>query len=292
MNVNRTFPAAPMSGLLLTALIAAAVAFLVARSTPSAAPTKSQTVYERVFSSGVLRCGYFEEAPFTIVDPNTGKKSGLAVDLTERIAAQLGLKVKWVESINFATVGLDLQNGRYDAVCSSVFNMPRAGTTDYTTPYAYVPVYAYARQERTEFDNRLDRLDWSHVTIAGLDGEGTTAVALKKLPQAKFRVLPQSAQIADMLASVAYRKADLGFAIPTVFRSFDKTNPGLLRQVAADRPFYVFAVSFALKPDEAAFKNALDYMIRAMTVSGELGDLYGKYDPDGLLIQPEPPDKR
>jgi ABC-type amino acid transport substrate-binding protein len=274
------------SQLLVILGISTVTAFMAVHTiVPTSVPARNG-VYERVIETATLRCGYFEEAPFTIVDPNTGKKTGIAVELAEKIAGDLGLKIEWVPVANFASVGEDLRNGRFDAVCGSYFNLPRAGSMDYTSAYAFVPVFAYTQAGRAEFDHQLDKLDWSNVTIAGLDGEGATTVARKKLPQARFDILPQLSQIAVMLTSVADRKSDIAFVMPTVFKDFDKANPGKLRQIASDKPFHVFAVSFALKPDEPAFKNMLDFVIKSYAASGELDDLFHKYDADGLLFRP------
>ncbi len=277
--MNKTFQ------IFLTIILAVAASWLVA-SRATAPTVHTQSVYERVLASGTLRCGYFEEAPFTIIDPNTGKKSGIAVDLAEKVAAELGLKVEWVGAISWGTLGADLENGRYDAICGSLFNLPRAGRIGYTNPYTYVPAYAYTQNGRTEFDNKFDTLDWTKITVAGLDGEGSTTIALKKLPQAKFNILPQTSQIAEMLTSVADKKADMGFVMPTVFKNFDKANPGRLRKIQSDKPFYVFNVSFGVKPDEADFKNMLDFEMRNLASDGTLQSLFDKYDPDGLLFRP------
>lgn len=247
---------------------------------------KKQSVYERVLSSGVLRCGYFEEAPFTIVDPNTGAKSGIAVELAEKIASELGLKIEWAGAVNFGAIVDDLQNDKYDAICASLFSLPRGGRIDYTIPYTYVPVYAFTQAGRTEFDNKLDQLDWSKIAVAGLDGEGGTTAARKKVSAAKFVILPQNMQVADMLTSVADKKADIAFVMPTVFKNFEKNNPGLLTKIATDKPFYVFTVTFGMKANEPALKSMLDFMMRNLMAEGFVDDLFKKYDSDGLLFRP------
>ena len=275
--------------IVLTAFLSLVVAFATVKYV---APKNSEpavvkeSVYELVIRTGTLRCGYFEEAPFTIVDPNTGKKSGIAVDLVEKIASELGLKVEWTSEINFGMLTEDLKMGRYDAVCASLFALPRAGRIDYTMPYTYVPVYGFTQKGRTEFDNKLDQLDWTKVSIAGIDGEGITSVLQKKYPQAKFVILPQTSQIADMLTNVVDKKADIGFVLPTVFKSFDANNPNMLQKIATDAPFHVFNVTFGMKPDEPAFKDMLDNMIRILSTNGYMDELFKKYDPDGLLFRP------
>jgi len=272
---------------LLIALFGALIAFAAAHYSNSngASRPAQESVYARVIRTGVLRCGYFSEAPFTIIDPNTGKKSGIAVEIAEKIADELGVKLEWVSAENFGELTEDLRNGRYDAICASTYNLPRGGRIDYTVPYAYVPVFAYTQAGRSEFDNKLDQIDWSQVTIGGRDGEGATTTAQKRTPQAKFVVLPQTASIPDMLEMVVTKKADMTFVTPAVYSDFAKTNPNALQKIAG-RPFHVFNVSFGLKPDEAGFKNILDLQMRNMASDGYLDELFRKYDPTGLLFRP------
>lgn len=252
------------------------------------APTKNASVHARVLASGTLRCGFFEETPFTMVDPNTGERRGIAVELTRRIAEELNLKVEWIPVSNFTTLNEDLRQGKYDAICASVFNLSRAGNIDYTMPYAYAPVRPYARTERKASLPAFADIDWKTTTLAGMDGEGATTVARRRLPDAHFSILPEVASISDMLAQVATGKADIALVVPTVFAEYDRHNPGTLVPVDTDRAFHVFPVSFALKLDEAALKNTLDIVIRNMAASGEMEALITKYDPERLLYRPAP----
>jgi ABC-type amino acid transport substrate-binding protein len=279
----------PISNIIIATATAAIVSGLIFHSNAIPVQTAKPNVYERVINSGVLRCGYFVEPPFTIIDPNTGAKSGIAVELAEKIAEELNLKIEWRDASNFVAMTEDLKNGRFDAICASTFNLPRAGRIDYTMPYAFVPVYGVTKAGRTEFDNRLDHLDWSKISIAGLDGEGATTVARKKIPEAHFVILPPSTPIPDMMLSVVAGKADIAFVPPAMFRDFDKNNPRQLRLIANVSPFHVFNVSFGLKPDEPAFKNMLDIQMRALVSSGYLEALFKKYDPDRILLRPAAP---
>jgi polar amino acid transport system substrate-binding protein len=244
-------------------------------SLPAFAAEK-ETTYERVMRTGTLRCGYFAENPFTIIDPNTNKKTGIAVELAETVASQIGLKLEWTEEVNFATLVTDLQNGRYDAICASVFNLPRGGKIDYTTPYIYVPTYGYVRPDEKRFD-KLDAVNKDNVTISILDGEGSSTVASRLYPEAKHYSLPQTDEISQMLLAVADKKADIGFVLPSVFDQFNKSNPGKLKQASKD-PLYVFSVSFGIRPNEPALKDMLDIMIKQLVVSGEMDRIIDKYE--------------
>jgi ABC-type amino acid transport substrate-binding protein len=130
-------------------------------------------------------------------------------------------------------------------------------------------------------------MDWSSVTVAGIDGEGATTTVMKLHPEAKIVALPPASQIPEMLNMVVGKKADMGFVLPTVYKSFNDNNPGVLKRIESKEPLSVFSVGFAIKPEEQGLKNMLDIVIRQMIVSGELEKLVNKYDPDGLFIKAE-----
>lgn len=238
----------------------------------------SESVYEHVMRTGVLRCGYFEEVPFTNIDPNTNKKTGIAVELMETITSQTGLKIEWAQPVNFPTMAEDLKMGRYDAVCGGLFNSARAGRFDYTQAFIYVPIYGYVRKGDRRFENNLVAVNAPNIVLSTLDGEASSEVARRMYPRAKQLSLPQASEISQLLLSVADKKADISFVLPSVFAQFDKNNPRQLRKVENKDPFYVFSVSFAVRPGELELKNMLDFMIKQLIVSGEMDRIIDKYE--------------
>ncbi len=243
-----------------------------------------ETAYERVLRTGTLRCGTFIEPPFTILNTDNTEK-GIAHDLALQIASELSLKVEWGET-NFSTLADDLKMGRYDAICASVFVLPRGGRVDYTMPYAYVPVYGYVNAKDDRFDRPFSEIDWSKVTIGGLDGEGATLAAQKILSKAKFDILPQSLQIADMLGAVVSHKTDVGFVQPTVFQTFDAYNKGVLQKAFLGAPLYNYAVVFAVSPEEQGLKSLLNNEILRLKTSGELARIMDVYDAEKFVTRP------
>ncbi|MDB5478605.1 MAG: amino acid transporter substrate-binding protein family, partial [Alphaproteobacteria bacterium] len=167
---------------------------------------------------------------------------------------------------------------RYDAICGSLFNIPRAGKIDYTIPFIYMPAYGYVRPEEKRFDNNLTAINDPAVTIAMLDGEGSTTIARRLYPKAKEYALPQMAEISQMLLAVAGKKADVAFAMPSVFDRFDKNNRNMLKQIPSEQPFYVFSLSFGIRPGEQQLKNMLDIVIKQLVVSGEMDRIIDKYE--------------
>ena len=242
-----------------------------------------ESVYERVMRTKTIRCGYFVEAPFTYYDHKKDGYHGIAIDLVRMIAKDHNLKIEFVEEINFATFGQDLKNGRYDMVCGGVFVLPRGGINDYSNSYAQVPVYGYVRADNGSFDKPFDQINWSHVKISGIDGEGATTAAQRIYPEAKMIILPQLSSISEMLMAVHAGKADIGFVMPPVFEQFKKTNSTLLKKAELGRPLYKYEVSFPIKHGETEFKALINNAIRQYKTSGELASLHKKYDPKGLI---------
>lgn len=207
----------------------------------------------------------------------------MSVELTKKVAKELGLEIDWVEEINFATFSQDLKNGRFDMVCGDLFILPRGGQVDYTDPYLFVSVNGYVKPENTNFDKPFDQVDWSKVTIAGLDGEGATTAARKLLPEAKMNILPDLSSISAMLLNVADGKSDIGFVLPSVFENFNENNPGKLREAKLGKPLYTYPVGFGVAPGETEFKALINQVILALNTSGELDAVIEEYDPKGYF---------
>jgi ABC-type amino acid transport substrate-binding protein len=272
---------------LLTIIIAIIAAVTTVNLLPPQhdAIISQKSVYQTVLERGVLRCGYFEEPPFTFKDPNNGAMSGIAVELMQSMADNLGLTLEWAEPVVIATFVQDTTNRRYDAVCSSVFVSPRAGRMDYTKPYALAPVYAIVRADDTRFDKSWDQINWASTRISIIDGAAVTTEAQKRFPSATFVALPGMAQITDMILAVAQNKADVGFVMKSVFSDYNKANPNQVKIADTGAPFYTTAIAYGLKPEEPAMKSMLDSMLMQKTLDGTVDALFNKYDPDGNFIR-------
>lgn len=85
------------------------------------------STYDRVISTGTIRCGYIPYPPGSFKDPNTGKLTGVFVETMEEAARRLDLKVQWTEEVGWATMIEGLQTNRYDMVCTPVWENATRG---------------------------------------------------------------------------------------------------------------------------------------------------------------------
>jgi ABC-type amino acid transport substrate-binding protein len=231
-----------------------------------------------------LRCGWFAEPPFINLDPNTGNKTGIVVDIVNRFASDYDVKIEWVTISNFALMGEDLKEGKYDAICASLFNMPRGGLVDSADAFVFMPAYGYVRSDENRLTS-LSQLNDADFRIAGQEGAAETAVARQKFPKAQFHIIP-SAELSEMLASVVAKKADVAFMIPSFFEQFSKFNPGALKPLDSDHPLQIFVLAFGMKPQEEGLKSMFNSSLHRMMASGDLAAIFAKYDPEGGLLYP------
>lgn len=199
----------------------------------SADNVKTESAFARVLESGTLRCGYALWPKYLEKDPNTGTLSGLSVDYVEELAKSLNLKVEWAEEVGWAEFAEALKHGRIDAFCFTAWqNAQRTRVVNFVRPLFYTPLYAYARMDDTRFDGDYPAIDDPSVTISSVDGSTVDVLAKEAFPKAKTASLPEGmSSSAQMMMNVVNGKADVTMVDYTTYLTFEKNNPGQLRQV-------------------------------------------------------------
>lgn len=244
-------------------------------------PIQADEVYDRVIEKEEIRCGYFVEYPFIMKDPNTGELSGVAYDLAEKIGAALKLDIIWTEEVSFPNIVSDLQSGRYDMLCASLWNVaPRNKYIDYTNPFIHVPITGYVRPDSPlNSDNYFEKIVNKQATVAMMDGEGATTIALETFGQDIKRFdTSQFLDIANMLETVKTEKADIGFVIQSVGQNYLKNNPGSLRNVSPEQPLYKMPNAFGIKRGSFEFKAMINNVLQRLIISGDYDRIVDKYD--------------
>lgn len=264
------------------AIIALIIAFV--RSPQSGATNSNpNSTFEKVMASGTLRAGYINYPPYVIKDPKTGQLSGVFYDLTNALAAQLGLKVQWVEEAGYGTIFTDLDSGRYDVFGGGLWaNSTRAKAGYLSAPAYYSAVYAYVKANDHRFDNNLNAINDPSVKISTLDGDLGQVIAKADFPKASEVSLPQSAPFDQISLQIISGKADVAFLQLDAAELFLKANPGTLRQVPS-QPLRIFGNSYAVKLGENDLYQMLNVALQEAINSGTVAKILSKYDPSSNL---------
>lgn len=247
----------------------------------SAFAAEKETAYDRVMRTQTLRCAYIVYPPEVIKDPNTGELSGTIIDLINEAGRQLEWKIDWVAEVGFGDMFDGLKTGKYDALCSGLWENPaRAKSALFTVPVNYGVYYAFARSDDHRFDKGLDLVNSKDIKIAVIDGEYADFVAAEDYPKAQTVRLPQLSDISQVLLSVSLKKADIAFLQKGSAKGFLKANPGKLKSIDSYPVRVMPAPPVAVDQKEQELKNVLDATFRFLLNNGFVEKTLRKYDPE------------
>ncbi len=240
----------------------------------------SETAWGRINREGVIRAGYVSNPPSCIVDPATGKVSGITVEAFQQACENLGLRVEWTEEVGFGTMIEGLKAGRYDAVPCAIWPTgARSRFASFSTALFYSAVGAYVREDDNRFDGKLKALNDPSVTIATMDGEMAQAIAKTSFPKAKTIEVPQTSEITSMLLNVKSNKADVTFVELYFAHEFLRNNPGTLRNIAVENPIRVFPNTILLPAGDPELRHNVDVSLHELLNLGVVETLIEKYEP-------------
>jgi ABC-type amino acid transport substrate-binding protein len=246
---------------------------------------KHEDALDAIISAKTLRCGYISYPPYFSKDPNTGKESGLMVDVMQAIAGKMQVKLEWSYETTWTTMFEDMKAGRFDAVCSDVWqNTARALQADFSTPVVYSVLEAWVRADDMRFDGQLAALNDEQVTIPMVDGEMAQQLVKDYFPKVKTIPLPQNAPYSDVMTNILTRKADVAFLEPQVAKDFLRSNPNSLRQVANVPPVAEFPVTIVLPKNNPRLKTVIDTAIMEIKSTPALALMLDKYGMTGNVI--------
>jgi len=266
---------------LLTIIIAVACSVAATRyftpGTTSTAAASAETAYERVVRTGVLRCGYAMSPPVMTKDPNTGKVSGLDVDITEEVGKQLGLKIEWTEEVGWGNFIEGLRTNRYDVFCSQLW--PEASRSKFLSlagPILYTFTDTYVRADDFRFDGDLSKINNPEVGIPVIDGDISYEMA-NRFPAARKLTLPQMATISDMLESVLTHKADILFFDQGIVGALPAEEQSKLRLVPNVPHSFSLPSFYGVKAGEIQLRDIINVAIDAIIEDGRMETMALKY---------------
>ncbi len=237
------------------------------------------STYHRVMKSGTIRCGYGMFPPYCMKDPNTGKLSGIFVDILEEAGKNLGLKIDWAEEVGWASIIQGLESNRYDLVPTGIWpNASRGKHASFSVPLFYNAYEVYVRQNDNRFTNDLQLLNREAVTIATIDGYHVQDLARKRFPRARLLTHPDMCDGGQVMLDVVTKKADVTFADPSLAALFLKSHPGTIKNIAK-KPISIEANTMMFKIGEPAFKSMLDTALTELINTGYVDTVLNKYEP-------------
>jgi cyclohexadienyl dehydratase len=243
-----------MPRLLLLLLLSLAIA-------PAA---RAGSTLDAIRASGVLRVGTTGDyKPFSFRAAD-GSYSGADVDMAERLAAQLGVKLEFVPTV-WARLNSDFAAQAFDIAMGGVTNLPQRLKIGPFARTVYVdgkrPIASCADRERFTSIASIDRPEVRVVVNPGASNE---AFARANFPHAQLTVHADNATVFDEI--VAHR-ADVMVTdgIEVDHQSF--IHKGVLCPTAVAQPFTHLEKAYWVQPDPELLK-AVDGFVTGEIQSG------------------------
>jgi cyclohexadienyl dehydratase len=178
-----------MKSRLIVLLLAFAVGLLGA--TPAMAQTKSRL--QQILERGTLRVGTTGDFnPMSVRDPATNSYKGFDIDSMNQLAADMGVKVEWVQT-DWASFVAGVAANKFDIFSGASLNMARAKTVGFTLPYTEtgtVPVVLKANAGKFKSWDDINKAD---VSVAVSLGTVFEEQAKQHFPKASIKAVQSPA---------------------------------------------------------------------------------------------------
>lgn len=238
---------------------------LVACSAAPAADTPA-AIGERVRGSGELRvCIWPDYYGISQRNPRTGQLSGMDIDLSAAFAADLGVKLRYVDS-SFATLVDDLLQDRCDVAMFAVgVTAQRQRQLRFSRAYLESDIYAVTTRSSRVVQAWQD-LDKPGVRIAVQAGTFMEPVMAAELKRATLVVVrPPDTRERELEAG---RVDAFMTDYPYSRRLLD--NADWARLVAPPTPFNVLPYAYAVRPGDNAWLRTVDDFVVRIQRDGRL----------------------
>jgi polar amino acid transport system substrate-binding protein len=230
------------------------------------APGESPTI-DKILANGRLRAGVAVTPPWLLQDPSTKEYYGPTIDLIERIGAELGVPVEYVDS-GWDVLIAGLQSDKFDLTAAPMFATPaRMEVIDFVN-YTEAGTCYFAKKDNDKV-NSLEDLNSSDVTIVTFTGTGTEEGIREKYPEATINSIVQPPGGQPPLEDVLSGRADVGpFDSPlAIFLSQQYPDLKIIPQDAeycianADIPF---PIGMGFNKNDPAFAAFLQSVVDAV----------------------------
>lgn len=183
---------------LCTVLLAALIAAFCLPCAGHAAEKAS--VIEKVIQRGTLRVGFSSFVPNAMQDKE-GKYIGFEIDVAQRLADDLGVKLQLVPT-NWDGIIPALLSGKFDVIIGSMSVTPqRLISVNFSVPYDHAYVDLTLNKEKSANINKLEDLNAGSVIISARTGTTAAAAAAKLFPKATLRMFTEEAPAVEEVLS-------------------------------------------------------------------------------------------
>jgi cyclohexadienyl dehydratase len=179
----------------LLSLSGLVIAAAVAMTTASVSFAAEQSILHKVLDAGELRVGTTGDFnPMSFKDPATKEYRGHQIDAAKKLAADMGVEVKFVPT-DWKTLINGVVAGKYDIVMTGTsMTVSRAKAAGYTIPWGRTGYLPLSRKEIADRFKTWEDLNSPEVTVGYNLGTSFADFVKLRLPKAKVREVESPAR--------------------------------------------------------------------------------------------------
>jgi ABC-type amino acid transport substrate-binding protein len=235
--------------------------------------------FDEILGTRKIRAGWAAYEPFFMRDPVTQQFSGIFYDLTVKIGELAEWQLDWAPESTFATIGSDLDSGKFDIYCGGLWpNVGRATLISFSEGAFYSGVEVYCRPETVAKIADVTALNNPAYKMAVIDGEMSMAIKRSDFPLSQTHDLPQNTPVSDLMLNVTSGKADFAVVERVVALEYMEKTSSRVERPKGSKPIRAFPSTFGVARDNLPLLNVLEVALRELISSGEAERILRKYE--------------
>jgi polar amino acid transport system substrate-binding protein len=225
----------------------------------------AESTIENALKRGVLRVGMSTFVPWAMKD-KTGKLIGFEIDVANRLAQDIGVKIEFVPT-KWAGIIPALLTGKFDVIIGGMGILPQRNLkVNFTIPYDYSGMSIVAHKQQAAGFKSLEEFNRSDVKIAARLGSTAEMAVRKYMPQAKLQLFDDESQVIQELRSGRVHAMVASAPLPT-FLALE--NPDVLF-LPLQETFTREPIGFAVRKGDVDTLNYFNNWIRVVEAEGWL----------------------
>lgn len=231
---------------------------------------------EDIAARGTIRIGTTGDyIPMSYLNPATGEYEGIDAELSQIIAASLGVTIDYVPT-TWPTLAADVQNDKFDiALCGISRNYARARTMAMSDAYGegvFGKTILCRAEDAKRFQSLAD-IDRPEVRVMINPGGTNEKFARARLTKATLIVHRENA---DIPRQVAIGNADI-MITETVEAARYVEKDSRLAAPLLSRPFTRHSCGILMAKGDQEFLNYINFVLAELRMDGTLAKLEEKY---------------
>ena len=241
--------------------------------TAFATTTSAETAVERIKRLGVLKIGSTSTGvPTTFLDTETGKISGIMVDVGQAIADHLGVELEVVET-PWASLIPSLQSKKIDLICAAMsITEKRKQVIDFSDP---IYPYAEALVVKESDTNNYEGIDDIRELKIGAQVGTIYAEGLEKQGIKNLKIYDS---IQDIFREINIGRIDAGVVDAPVGGWLIKTKPEFkVRMVKSYVPVWRTQIGAGVHKDNKDLLEEVNKAVKKLHEEGKIEEILAKW---------------